>query len=89
MILLFYLRLVYPSGKPITPHLLRFQGFAVANYSFTLDALDLGHPRLSLNKGTASSPFVENGRMKAVTDTKREAYNLDALREGKRCAFSL
>jgi hypothetical protein len=61
MILLFYLlylRFVHPSGKPITPHLLRFQGFAVANYSFTLDALDLGHPRLSLNKGTASSPFV-------------------------------
>jgi hypothetical protein len=33
------------------PHLLRCQGFAVAYYSFTLDALDLEHPQLSLNSG--------------------------------------
>jgi hypothetical protein len=37
---------IYPMGKPMTPHLLRYQGFAVAYYSFTLDALDLRHPRL-------------------------------------------
>jgi hypothetical protein len=42
---------VYPAGKPIIPHLLRYQGFAVVHYSFTLDALYLGHPRLSLNRG--------------------------------------
>ena len=40
---------VYHSGKPRIPHLLRYQGFAVDDYGFTLDALDLGHPRLSLN----------------------------------------
>jgi len=33
------------------PHLRRYQGFAVENYSVTLDALYLGHPRLSLNRG--------------------------------------
>jgi len=30
-------------------HLLRYQGFAVGNYSLTLDALYMGYPRLSLN----------------------------------------
>jgi len=40
-----------PVGKPIIPHLLRYQGFTVVNYSVTLDALYLGHPRLSLNWG--------------------------------------
>ena len=42
---------VYPVGKPIIPHLRRYQGFAVVHYSITLDALYLGHPRLSLNRG--------------------------------------
>jgi hypothetical protein len=31
------------------PHLLRYQGLAVDDYSFALAALDLGHPKLSLN----------------------------------------
>ena len=35
---------VYPSGKPIMPHLRRYQGFAVMYYSFNPDALYLGHP---------------------------------------------
>jgi hypothetical protein len=43
------LHFVYPLGKPMIPHLLRCQGFAVAYYGFTLDALDLEHPQLSLN----------------------------------------
>jgi len=34
------------DGKPMTPHLLRYQGFAVDDYGFTLDALNLRHPRL-------------------------------------------
>jgi len=42
---------VYLPGKPIIPHLRRCQGFAVVHYSVTLDALYLGHPRLSLNRG--------------------------------------
>ena len=46
---LFYLDFVYPAGKPMIPHLLCYQGFAVNDYDFTLDAADLGHPRLSLN----------------------------------------
>jgi hypothetical protein len=29
------------SGNPRIPHFLRCQGFAVCDYSFTLDALDL------------------------------------------------
>jgi len=40
---------VYPLGKPMIRHLLRYQGFAVDEYGFTLDALNLGHPRLSIN----------------------------------------
>jgi hypothetical protein len=37
---------IYPSGKPMILHLLRYQGLAVKYYSFALGALDLGHPRL-------------------------------------------
>jgi len=31
----------------MTPHLLRYQGLAVDDYGFALDASNLGHPRLS------------------------------------------
>jgi hypothetical protein len=41
-IFLFYIGFVYPSGKPRIPHLLRCQGFAVADYSFTLGRLGSG-----------------------------------------------
>jgi hypothetical protein len=37
---------IYPMGKSMIPQLLRYQGFAVKYYSFTLAALDLGHARL-------------------------------------------
>jgi hypothetical protein len=37
---------VYPSGKPMIQHLLRSQGIGVNDYSLTLDALRLLHPRL-------------------------------------------
>ena len=37
---------VYPSGKPMIPHLLRYQDLAVDDYSCGLDALDLRYPRL-------------------------------------------
>jgi len=46
---LFYLDFVYPAGKPMMPHLLCYQGLAVDDYDFALDAADLGHPQLSLN----------------------------------------
>ena len=36
---------VYPMGKPMAPHLLRYQGLAVDDYGFALDASNLGHPR--------------------------------------------
>ena len=36
---------VYPLGKPMTPHLLRYQGLAVDDYGFALDASNLEHPR--------------------------------------------
>jgi hypothetical protein len=73
-----FLNLVYPSGKPMIPHLLRCQGFAVAYYGFTLDALDLEHPRLSLNEGNTlaflKGCFVYSYKqhrafLKAKTDT--------------------
>ena len=32
------------------PHLLRYQEFEVCKYDFALDALNLGHPRLSINQ---------------------------------------
>ena len=34
------------SGKPGIPHILRYRGAAVGDYSFTLDALNLRHPEL-------------------------------------------
>jgi hypothetical protein len=37
---------LYPSGKPMIQHLLRSQGIGVNDYSLTLDALPLLHPRL-------------------------------------------
>jgi hypothetical protein len=45
----FFLRFVYPLGKPTIPYLPRCQEFGIAYYSLTLDALGLGHPRLPLN----------------------------------------
>jgi hypothetical protein len=48
----------------MTPHLRRCQGFAVVHYGFTLDALNLGHPRLSLNQGVTilSLSFLSKGQ---------------------------
>ena len=42
-ILLFYLVFVYPSGKSIIPYLPCYQGLAVDDYGFPLDAADMGH----------------------------------------------
>ena len=39
-------QLVYLSGKPMIPYLLCYQGLAVNDYDFVLDASNLGHPRL-------------------------------------------
>ena len=36
----------YPAGKPVAPHLLRYQGLVVKDYDFALDALDLKYHRL-------------------------------------------
>ena len=36
----FMLHFIYPSGKPILPHLLCCQGFAVDDYSFALGRLE-------------------------------------------------
>jgi hypothetical protein len=40
---------VYLSGNPMIPHLLRYQGLAVDDYGVALDALNLRHPRISIN----------------------------------------
>jgi hypothetical protein len=42
---------VYPTGKPMILHLLRCQGFAVGDYSFTLGRLE----------AAASSTFATSG----------------------------
>ncbi|PQP35345.1 hypothetical protein C6A37_02945 [Desulfobacteraceae bacterium SEEP-SAG9] len=39
---------VVELGMPMIPHLLCYQGLAVDDDGFALDALNLGHPRLSL-----------------------------------------
>ena len=44
--------ILHLRGKPMIPHLQRCQRFAVDDYGFTLDALDLGHPQLSLKWDT-------------------------------------
>jgi hypothetical protein len=57
MFFILYLHFVYPSGKPMIRHRPacagsgdpRCQGFAVNDYGFTLDALALAYPQLSLN----------------------------------------
>jgi hypothetical protein len=46
--LLFYFDFVYLSGKPMAPHLLRYQGLAVDDYGFALDVSNMGHPQLSI-----------------------------------------
>jgi len=38
------LHFVYPSGKPMIPHLPRCQGLAVVYYGFTLGRLEAGAP---------------------------------------------
>jgi len=43
---------VYLSGKPMIRHVLRYQGLAVDDYDFALDASNIGHPRLSLIQGS-------------------------------------
>jgi len=40
-----------PFGKADDTPLLRYQGLAVDDYGFVLDALDMGHPKLLLNYG--------------------------------------
>ena len=45
-----YLRESPPEADKLKiPHFLRYQGLAVKDYGFVLDASDLGHPELSLN----------------------------------------
>jgi len=47
----FFSIFVYPAGKPMIPHLLRCQEFAVNCYGFTLERLESG----------ASSTFTQLG----------------------------
>jgi hypothetical protein len=49
MFFISYLHFGYPSGKPMMRHRRCCQGFAVNDYGFTLDALALAYPQLSLN----------------------------------------
>jgi len=45
------LAIVRPSGKPISPHLLRCEPFAVIDYSFMTHALHLQQTRLVKKAG--------------------------------------
>jgi hypothetical protein len=45
-------------GKPIIQHLLRCQGIGVNDYSLTLDALHLQHPRLLQRQGRVFQNIV-------------------------------
>jgi len=49
--ILFLIGIFYPSGKPISPHLLRYKGFAVGDHSFILRASHLRQLRLVNNPG--------------------------------------
>ena len=42
LVLVKFFHFVYPSGKPMSPHLLRCQGLAVDDYSFALGRLEAG-----------------------------------------------
>jgi hypothetical protein len=66
-----FLHFVYPPGKPMIPHLLCYQGFAVEVYGFTLNAADLGHPQLSLNEGNTLICILNLSRFR-VTWIKAE-----------------
>ena len=50
ILLSFVIAITSIERKPMIPHLLRYQRFAVDDYGFTLEALNLGHHRLSLDK---------------------------------------
>jgi len=49
---------VYLSGKPMIRHVLRCQGLVVDHYDLSLDASNIGHPRLSLIQGS-NLPYNE------------------------------
>jgi REP-associated tyrosine transposase len=51
---LFKSHFVYPAGKPMAPHLLRCQGFAVGNYSFALGRREAGVPSAFAQLGPKS-----------------------------------
>ncbi len=46
---IFVFDFVYLTGKPMTPHLLRYQRLAVVHYGCVIDALNMGYPQLSFN----------------------------------------
>ncbi len=48
---IFIIGIFYPSGEPISPHLLRCSAFAVEDHSFMRCALHLRQPRLVNNPG--------------------------------------
>jgi len=54
---------IYPTGKPMAPHLLRCQGFAVNYYSCTLDANAFrSETKIPLSGGSAApSTFATIG----------------------------
>jgi hypothetical protein len=74
-----YFHFVYPLGKPMKHHLLCYQGLAVVDYGFTLDASDLAHPRLSINRGLISL-FI----FTATWNDRMVKYNAETF---EKCSF--
>jgi hypothetical protein len=52
---------VYPSGKPMSPHLLRCQGLAVDDYSLTSAELSRGPPLDALTERSGDPASGEAG----------------------------
>ena len=53
--IIFMIDIFYPSGEPISPHLLRFGGFTVEYHSFTHQTLQLQQSRLVNSSGWCGS----------------------------------
>ena len=63
---------VYPLGKPMSPHLLCCQGFAVDNYSFTLGRLTERSGDPACGEAGATSTFDQLGLTMQALEEKND-----------------
>ena len=62
-----FFHFVYPSGKPMPPHLLRCQGLALDNYSFALGRLEAGTPSTFAQLGFDKYLFGQRARKRIAS----------------------